>query len=518
LERRLHAGNLRTPKKRCYLLLFLLEQFSMKFTHRRHVGEAHSLFSRSLVLHARDDCEPADPANTVTDRLNTLLNSSGAGYVLPLCPSTQYLIQAPIQFAAPDQEIRTLGEPFGDERATLVVAGPVFNGTGHTTAVDGTCPNCNGVRLRHVQINGTRLGAPPTNGGANIEMGGSNNGQLIEFVHSFDPRSWSCLHIAEGTFTCDNVTVQNNDIGPCGSDQFQQWADGISMSCQNSLVRNNTVNNPTDGGIVLFGAPGTLVENNTIFVENNTLLGGINMVDYNPWGGNYTNTIVQNNIILGGFSTDSPTSGETKGANNEDVIIKIGIAIGPRTWFGDQYGQNVSANGTVLNNQLSGAFGYGMAMTSANNFTVENNVLFGNYSFIGARGPNCSSTDTTPTPAAFVIQQDNVQQSTTQTDFTPITDGDGLTCILPPDGGDFWPFGGNPESPTAGQSSPLGGSGLSGGAKAGIAIGVIIGVILLAIAAWFIRKAALARARPRTMPWDRVGYVRSKENVTPQAA
>lgn len=95
------------------------------------------------------------------------------------------------------------------------------------------------------QINGTRLGASPTGGGANIEMGGGNSNQLIEYVRSFDPRSWSCLHIAEGPFTCNNATVQHNDIGPCGSDVFQEWADGISVSCQNSLVRNNTVNNPT---------------------------------------------------------------------------------------------------------------------------------------------------------------------------------------------------------------------------------------------------------------------------------
>lgn len=98
---------------------------------------------------------------------------------------------------------------------------------------------------RSWQINGTRLGASPTNGGANIEMGGGNAGQLIEYVHSYDPRSWSCLHIAEGPFTCINTTVQHNDIGPCGSDVFQEWADGISVSCQNSYIYNNTVNNPT---------------------------------------------------------------------------------------------------------------------------------------------------------------------------------------------------------------------------------------------------------------------------------
>ena len=206
--------------------------------------------------------------------------------MLRLCPNAQYLIQAPILFAAPNQEISTVGYPTDDSRATLVVSGPVSNGQGHTTAIDGTCANCSGIVLRniqvciphrylmftssmpHRQINGTRGGASPTNGGANIEMGGSNSDQLIEFVHSYDPRSWSCLHIAEGGLLCNNVTVQNNDIGPCGSDVFQQWADGISVSCRSALVRNNLVNNPTDGGIVLFGAPGTLVTNNTIWVEN----------------------------------------------------------------------------------------------------------------------------------------------------------------------------------------------------------------------------------------------------------
>lgn len=99
-------------------------------------------------------------------------------------------------------------------------------------------------------------------------MGGPNSDQLVEYVRSYDPRSWSCLHIAEGSLNCNNVTVQNNDIGPCGSDKFQEWADGISYSCNNGLVRNNLVSNPTDGGIVLFGSPGTVVENNTIWIES----------------------------------------------------------------------------------------------------------------------------------------------------------------------------------------------------------------------------------------------------------
>ncbi|KAL4256680.1 Pectin lyase fold/virulence factor, partial [Pleurotus pulmonarius] len=342
------------------------------------------------------ECVSPDPASTVTDRLNSALNSSGSGFILRLCPNTEYLLLTPLFFSAQDQEISTLGYPLGDERATLVVNGPVSNGTGHTTAIDGTCPSCSGVKLRNLQINGTRSGAPPTQGGANIEMGGSTSGQLIEHVASYNPRSWSCLHIAEGSLDCNNVTVQHNDIGPCGTDDFQQWADGISMSCRNSLVWNNTILDPTDGGIVLFGAPGTVVENNTILVQNQTLLGGINMVDYEPYRGDYSGTVVRNNRIAGAFANTPAGVGETKGVNTEHAIIKIGIAIGPRTWFGDRFGTNASVSGIVTDNEFTGAFSYAMAVSSSRNFTVRNNVLVGNTSFIGAAGPNCSEDQTLP--------------------------------------------------------------------------------------------------------------------------
>lgn len=175
-------------------------------------------------------------------------------------------------------------------------------------------------------------------GGANIEMGGATQNQLVEYVRSFDPRGWSCLHIAEGGQNCVGATVQNNDIGPCGNDKWVQWADGVSFACRDGVVQNNLIENPTDGGIVLFGSPGTRVENNTIWVVNvrmckytrrgvltcfqNTLIGGINMVDFSPWGGNYSGVVVTNNILVGGFAETSSDGNTTKGDDLEDVIIK----------------------------------------------------------------------------------------------------------------------------------------------------------------------------------------------------
>ena len=145
------------------------------------------------------------------------------------------------------------------------------------------------------------------------------------------------MYSAEGPFTCSNATIQNNDIGPCGSDAFQevfsyishleiqltkQWADGISLSCQSSLVQNNVIVDATDGGIVIFGAPFSVIRNNTIGVKTRTTLGGINctspkpqlvyqdvaeeiVVDVLPWAppGNYSHTEVSGNRINGGFAT-----------------------------------------------------------------------------------------------------------------------------------------------------------------------------------------------------------------------
>ena len=102
---------------------------------------------------AGTNCEPSDPASNVTVRLNSLLKNSGDGYILQLCPNETYLIQAPITFASPNQEITTAGYPTGDDRATLLVSGPIFpNGTGHTTAVDGTCSTCSNIILRNIQV------------------------------------------------------------------------------------------------------------------------------------------------------------------------------------------------------------------------------------------------------------------------------------------------------------------------------------------------------------------------------
>jgi hypothetical protein len=107
----------------------------------------------------------------------------------------------------------------------------------------------------------------------------------------------------------------------------------------------------------LFGSPGTLVENNTIWVVNvghhlscdfpgdlllcqKTLLGGINMVDVTPWGGNYSGTVVRNNTIFGGFATDSKSASQKDGENVDDVIVKFVISLNKRVIISHSAAQN----------------------------------------------------------------------------------------------------------------------------------------------------------------------------------
>lgn len=46
------------------------------------------------------------------------------------------------------------------------------------------------------------------------------------------------------------------------------------------------------------------------------------MVDVEPYGGDYKSVVVTNNTIAGGFASQTAQGSETKGTNNNDVIIK----------------------------------------------------------------------------------------------------------------------------------------------------------------------------------------------------
>ena len=129
---------------------------------KRHPRASHAYRAPpGLVSRDDSDCISSDPAETVTDRLNKAFESGGQGYKLQLCPGETYTLTDTIFYTAPNQELSTAGYPTGDDRAVLVINGAINNGTGHTTAVDASCDDCDNTSLRNVQVRRRGTRTPP---------------------------------------------------------------------------------------------------------------------------------------------------------------------------------------------------------------------------------------------------------------------------------------------------------------------------------------------------------------------
>lgn len=332
-------------------------------------------------------CDP-DPA--VVERTPTCIASGdhsaiqaaldGPGSVATLCPEATFELRTTVHYTHDGQSIRT--QPDADSgRAVLRLAD-----TAVTTAIDMS--DRSDATLANVVVDGARpeLGHRPT--GALIQAGGAASNQLIEGVRALEPRGWTILHLFEGPEgdRCSGAVVRANHFGPAGQPDGS-WADGISLACRNSLVTDNLIVDATDGGIVVFGAPGSRIRANTIRAESRRLLGGINMVDYLPYDGDYTGTTVEDNVIV---AAGAP--------------IHIGLAMGWRTWVcfdatSAPFPDPTLRGGIVRDNELTGAhMRYGFAADGVKDWTVTGNSSTATHSGTPSRACNGAVADA---PAAF---------------------------------------------------------------------------------------------------------------------
>jgi len=208
------------------------------------------------------------------------------GSVVVLCQGAVFELTRPIVINANRQQIYTEGFPKDEHRAVLRIVS-----TDVTTAV--LMRDYSDIVLSNIIIDGNRPNLGYKEGDALIYAGGYSSKQVIRANKIMEPRSWSALHLIE---PCSDALIEDNDIGPAGRPDGT-WADGISLACTNSTVRNNRIVDATDGAIVIFAATGSIIEGNIIRAETRTLLGGIHMVAADLYSGNYTGTIVRNNII-----------------------------------------------------------------------------------------------------------------------------------------------------------------------------------------------------------------------------
>ncbi|GAA5856342.1 hypothetical protein JCM9279_005732 [Rhodotorula babjevae] len=351
--------------------------------------------------------------STADDLLITsLFHYGGAGTIVELCPGATIKLKNPVQFTAAEQVLTTQGNPTDDSRATLVVTGQ-----DQACAIFGACQGCDNVVVESIQVAGQRDVLGFNNGPALLELGGDNVGQTVKNCKLWEPRGWSALHGIEGNGnSCNNMLITGNEVGPCGHSptngkQFkrdqvyvpEQWADGISIACKGSTVQGNTIVDATDGGIVIFGAPGSVVSGNTIIARERRPLGGINLVDFSPFQGSFQGTVVENNLIFA-----------------ESNMIKAGIALGGMVWGSDNRTAARTWGGTVRNNVFesgsSGYFGYAVAVAGHQKAMISGNDASG-ASFGGGPSEACVPNPMVPKSQAFVYDHWTTTGSQLQDNF-----------------------------------------------------------------------------------------------------
>lgn len=137
----------------------------------------------------------------------------------------------------------------------------------------------------------------------------------------------------------------------------------------------------------MFGSAGSEITENAIYSRTRIVLGGINLVDYPPWEGDYTGLKVHRNSFyaLGRY-------------------LKVGIVIGPASWSDDT--DSVVRGAAVYDNSFQGDhFGYAIVVSSAEGFSVANNKVDSAAKFGGVPGARCPTAPPNGSPVAYLINR-----------------------------------------------------------------------------------------------------------------
>lgn len=198
-----------------------------------------------------------------------------------LCPGQVYELSNPVEFSADGQQICTRGLPENDaDKAILrIVRQDLYTAI---TALEGQ--GYSDIYLQNVIVSAgidsegnpwPAVDASEPGGHALIRMGGATSSQYISKIVAQFARDFSNLHIREGSAPgdCSGVEISDSRIQNAGGEEAGFFVDGISYACHDGLIENNIIRDVTDGGIVLFGASGTVVRENHIYSCERRMLG-----------------------------------------------------------------------------------------------------------------------------------------------------------------------------------------------------------------------------------------------------
>jgi hypothetical protein len=168
---------------------------------------------------------------------------------------------------------------------------------------------------------------------------------------------------------CSGVQAARNLITAYTSDHFlwMQWADGITVDCEDARVEHNTIVDATDAGIALFGNPGpdqrSVIRRNYILSAGNDAYSAI---DVDPHGICACNDTTPRSFAGSKIEDNTIVSGPTTG-------FGFGINLGIRPLFTtppDGTGAAAIDNGT---GKSSARVNIGLAVSGMFNATLRGN-------------------------------------------------------------------------------------------------------------------------------------------------
>lgn len=339
---------------------------------RACVAVAVGVVALSGVLVSPSGHTPAEAAACIGSddgsRINAAFTHGGAGTTVTLCAGSTIRLTQKVRFTADRQTLTS--DPV--RRARLVLSSPDLLQAINTLGFDD-------AHLSNIVVNGNRAGRKKNEyvpehlvvAGASTTEDGHVTGFRAHNIRLENSRTGSLLTLLRWN-TCTDAQITDSefiDAGDSMADEdglkvtdfppYHSWADGIRVDCSNTVLRGNTIVDATDGAIIIFGSPGTIVENNHIIQRTKDTLGGINLVDATT-GGDFTGVVVRNNRITadGGF-------------------IRNAISMGNPSWTCGGPGNSAPAfwGAKVTGNVLDGdTMGWGMMATRVKDWQVTGNV------------------------------------------------------------------------------------------------------------------------------------------------
>lgn len=307
-------------------------------------------------------------SNLTEAQLQSLLDSSAPGETVYLRQESVVYLTRPLTIPA-GVTLATNGSPGPNRHAMMarLVRASAFPSPMVEINHDDS-PNPSG-NLRNIWVDGQRTHASAFVPAAiNVEIYGGN-GAMVDANFIANSLGWTNLH-SFGSLDgrpCSAHTITNNVVTAYSSVHAnQQWSDGLSIGCENSLVRDNEIVDPTDVGIVVYNAYPAVqksqVVNNIVISAGNSAFGGL---AFDPLQNrsigppDFTGSLITNNTLWSGPNTH----------------FIIGLAVGSRPWFaGGEIGRGASATGNTTAG-IQTEFAAGIVVSGMHDATVQGNTF-----------------------------------------------------------------------------------------------------------------------------------------------